>query len=868
MSSEYNSNQFNSLVQAYPSATAIYNSRDITITAANQLMLKYWGKDHSVIGRNMIDAIPELRDQPFIGLLQRVYDTGITYHGEQEQADLVVDGVLQSFFFNFTYKAIIDDVGKIQGIIHTAIDVTELVLAKKKISETEERLTFALESAEIGTWELNPLSEAVFWNSKCRELFGFEEDREIDYQSVLTCIHPHDKEKVDQAVKAAINPEQAKDYDIRYRTVSEHQHTIRWVHCKGKAYFNSKGEVYRFAGIALDITKEVTANLSELQLLSLINHNADHMSIADMNGKLIYMNNSGRKMLGVSEGVDITTMSAVDFYTPEELNRVQHTLIPQITEQNGWRGIIHLSNCKTKVEIPCEVNYILIKDPFSGTIIGRGATARDLRPEIKAKSELKRLATIVDISEDFCNYCDLNGNTIYINEAGGKLIGIDPLTANNFNLYHYHSKISSEEIRTSILPELYANGKWSGRLDLIHQISGEVIPIHKQLFIIREDISNEPIAIAGIARDLRVEINAKKAVDRKTVELKALVKEMKFLSDFVPAVVWTSMPDGNLDYINERWYERSDINIPDALGMAWTKMIHPEDVQAVTERWKDTLSTGNPYQTEFRIIDKNGAYRWWLVRALPLKDANGQIKKWYGTNTDITDQKELEHQKDNFLAVASHELKTPVTSIKAYAQVLEMMLNRAGDTKNARLMAKMDGQLNRLTCLIGDLLDVTKINTGRLEFINVPFDFNQMMLEIIDEMQFIANKHQIKSQLSFTKMVTGDRDRIAQVVVNLITNAIKYSPDADKIIIYTEDKGTDVQLSVQDFGIGLSKDKKDRVFEQFYRVSGTKEHTFAGLGLGLYISSEIIKQLGGKIWVNSVFGDGSTFCISIPLIRD
>lgn len=865
MNSENDLKHFNALIEAYPTATAIYSDRNITIAAANQEMLALWGKNNSVIGKEMADAIPELINQPFINLLQQVYDTGITYQGEQEAADLIVDGQLKTSYFNFTYKALKDEHGKTVAIIHNAIDVTELVLTKKKISETEERLSFALESAEIGTWEMNPLNETVFWDQRCREIFGFDGHEEIEYKSVLNCIHPLDKQKVAMAVAAAIDPNRTETYDLRYRTVSQSNKTLRWVHCKGKAYFNDRGEVYRFAGIAMDITKEITANLSEQQLLSLIRHNADHMSIADMEGRLIYMNQSGRKMLGVPEDADISTMTASDFYTPEELARVQQTLIPQISEESGWQGVIHLRNYQNKQEIPCDVNYILIKDPFSGATIGRGATARDLRPEIKAKAELKRLATIVDISEDFCNYCDLDGNTIYINEAGGKLIGIDPEHINGANLYQYHSAASSAEIRDMIIPELYTHGKWSGRLELVHQVTGEIIPIHKQLFIIRQEFSNEPVAIAGIARDLRRELNAKKAVDKKTEELQQAIKEMEFLANTVPAVVWTSHPNGMLDYINDRWHERSDVSIAESLGQGWIKVMHPDDVKGVTQRWKLSVDSGNPYQTEFRMLDKHGNYRWWLVRALALKDANDKIIKWYGTNTDITDQKELERQKDNFLAVASHELKTPVTSIKAYAQVLEMMLNRAGDTKNAVLMSKMDGQINRLTSLIGDLLDVTKINSGRLEFDNVPFDFNQMMLEIIEDMQLTSGRHQIKHQLSFKRMVTGDRERIAQVVINLITNAIKYSPNADRIIIYTEDHDTEVQLCVQDFGIGLTRDKMDRVFEQFYRVSGTKEHTFPGLGLGLYISSEIIKQLGGKIWVNSVIEKGSTFCFSIPL---
>lgn len=293
--------------------------------------------------------------------------------------------------------------------------------------------------------------------------------------------------------------------------------------------------------------------------------------------------------------------------------------------------------------------------------------------------------------------------------------------------------------------------------------------------------------------------------------------------------------------------------------------MHPDDIPLTMKAWQRCLSTGEPYQVEFRLKDKHGNYRWWLVRALALTNTNGRITKWYGTNTDITEQKELERQKDNFLSVASHELKTPVTSIKAYAQVLETMLKRSGDTKNAALMTKMDRQINRLTSLIADLLDVTKINSGRLQFEHVPFDFNEMVNEVITDLQLSAEKHEIESKLGELESVTGDRERICQVVVNLMTNAIKYSPDANRIIVYTESHGDEVQLCVQDFGIGLSRDKKDKVFEQFYRVSGTKEHTFPGLGLGLYISSEIVKQLGGRIWVNSVAGKGSTFCFAIPV---
>ncbi|MHA4895737.1 PAS domain S-box protein [Pedobacter sp. PWIIR3] len=857
--------RFNELIEASPSATAIYHTRDIVIGAANSQMLTFLGKDSSIIGMRLIEAVPELKDQPFLGLLQQVYDTGKTHHSQQDAAQIWVDGKLQTFYFNYTYKAILDAAGKTEAIIHSAINVTDLVNAKLAMKDAQERLSLALESAEIGTWDLNPISEKVYWDARCKELFGFEGEDRISYAQVLDCIHPQDAVKVAEAVKQAIDPLNKSTYDIRYRTVGSNSGKVRWVHCKGRAYFNEEQIAYRFAGTARDITEDAKIRLSEQRLLALVNYNADHMSIADMQGNLIYMNRAARLLLGVPKEVDITLYSAKDFYTPDELQRVQHTIIPNIDSRAGWTGIIHLKRYQSDEQIPCQVNYILIKDPITGEIIGRGATARDLRPEMKAKSELQRLATIVDISEDFCNYTDLEGNTIYINRSGRKLIGVDDTNMATANIFAYHSPSSSTKIATEIMRHLLKEEQWSGALELKNLQTGEIIPIHKQLFIIRDELTRLPIAIAGIARDLRAEINAKRAMAEKNEELYQSIKEMEFLADTVPAVVWTATPDGMLDYINQRWYECSDVAIADSLGTKWASTMHPDDVPNTLKLWQRSINTGVPYQTEFRLKDKKGLYRWWLVRALALTDQNGHITKWYGTNTDITQQKELEKQKDNFLGVASHELKTPVTSIKAYAQVLEMTLKRSGDLKNAALMTKMDKQINRLTSLIGDLLDVTKINSGRLQLANEPFDFNQLVEEITDDMQLTAERHQIKKELSFKGTVTGDRERICQVIVNLLSNAIKYSPDANQIIVYTEDHGAEVQLCVQDFGIGLTRDKQDHVFEQFYRVSGTKEHTFPGLGLGLYISSEIVNQLGGRIWVNSIAGKGSTFCFSIPV---
>lgn len=234
---------------------------------------------------------------------------------------------------------------------------------------------------------------------------------------------------------------------------------------------------------------------------------------------------------------------------------------------------------------------------------------------------------------------------------------------------------------------------------------------------------------------------------------------------------------------------------------------------------------------------------------------------------DITVRQQLEQQKDEFVSIASHELKTPITSVKAYTQILGKRFQKAGDIKSAELIAKMDAQLDKLTDLIGDLLDVTKIEAGRIQFHEGHFDFNELVEETVEQLQRTTEKHHIEQKLQPTKTVYGDRERLGQVLINFLTNAIKYSPHANKIIVSTVIDTNNVILSVQDSGVGLSKEEQEKVFERFYRVGGSDQATYPGLGLGLYIASDIIKRHKGRVWVESIKAKGSTFYFSLPITK-
>lgn len=281
-----------------------------------------------------------------------------------------------------------------------------------------------------------------------------------------------------------------------------------------------------------------------------------------------------------------------------------------------------------------------------------------------------------------------------------------------------------------------------------------------------------------------------------------------------------------------------------------------------------SLQSGKPViGKEFIATHPDGKRVSVQVNAAPIFNSANKVIAAASIITDITRQKALERQKDDFIGIASHELKTPVTSLKVYAQTLEIAFRRKGETSVADKLKRMDVQLDRLTNLISDMLDVTKIQSGKLQFVETSFQFNDLVKEIVEELQLTTSHHKLELKLAESQPVYADRERIGQVITNLLTNAIKYSPGADSVVISSFVREGSVGLSVQDFGVGIPLDKKDRVFEQFFRVGGSEQDTYPGLGLGLYISSEIIKRERGKIWVESEEGRGSTFCFSLPVYK-
>jgi len=352
--------------------------------------------------------------------------------------------------------------------------------------------------------------------------------------------------------------------------------------------------------------------------------------------------------------------------------------------------------------------------------------------------------------------------------------------------------------------------------------------------------------------DLVQEVENRKKAEK---EAEARAAELRSTLESIPQIAFTTNSSGMLEYTNSRWLDY-------APSTAVFPVTHEQDGDIATAL-QGAIEKGQPLEMEIRLRRiSHGAYRYYLMRLLPVHE-NNRIVKWAGTFTDIEDQKLAAQKKDEFIGIASHELKTPLTSIKAYLQLLQ----REAVSKQpfAMYVDKTLLQVKKLDGLVTELLDISKIENGKMLFDKKEFDFEALLSSQVEMFKSSYPAYTIERTGRVDKSVYGDEVRLEQVIINFINNAIKYSPDAKKIIVtshITDDQ--QLYLAVTDFGIGIPAEEHANLFNKFYRAPQASS-SFQGMGIGLYICAEIIRRHNGRYGVESEPGKGSTFYFSIPL---
>jgi len=353
-----------------------------------------------------------------------------------------------------------------------------------------------------------------------------------------------------------------------------------------------------------------------------------------------------------------------------------------------------------------------------------------------------------------------------------------------------------------------------------------------------------------------------KRVANRTKALAESENRFRNMMETIPQIAWTNTIDGKVVFYNKRWYDYTGLDYEQSRVSGFNMVIHPDDLKNSQDQFRSIRRTSDGGEFQIRGKRADGLYRWHLVRLMPIKNEKGQMQLWIGTATDIQELRLLQQQKDDFISIASHELKTPITSLKASLQ----LLNRMKDNPSAmlpNLIGMANKSLEKVSILVEDLLNASKANEGQLH-INPKI---VTLSEIIDDCcQYIRAEgiYTIKTEGDMEIKVYADAARIDQVVINFINNAIKYAPESKEIRICIEKVNNMAKVSVIDKGPGIPLEKLRHLFDRYYRADSSGSQ-YTGLGLGLYISSEIIKKHNGTIGVDSEVGKGSTFWFTLPV---
>ncbi len=360
--------------------------------------------------------------------------------------------------------------------------------------------------------------------------------------------------------------------------------------------------------------------------------------------------------------------------------------------------------------------------------------------------------------------------------------------------------------------------------------------------------------------------------------------EVRFreLADAMPQIVWAARPDGRIDYFNQRWYEYTGF-AESYEQEVWEAILHPDDVQRRLDSYFGCVRTGEPYHIEYRFKDRvRGGYRWFMGRALPIKNEAGEILRWFGTCVDIDNQKRLQEElskrveelaaidrgRTDFLAVLSHELRTPLNAIRGWTQLLQRPDVSAEDLRQGLAVIDRNGRMQ--SDLIGDLLDVNRLTSGKIQLDVVELDLGAVINATIEGVLPDATAKGIgiirDIEPATAAVVSGDGNRLQQVFGNLLANAIKFTPRQGEIRLALRCIDTRVEVTVSDTGAGINPEALPYLFERFRQADPLTSRGHGGLGLGLAIAKQLVELHGGRLAAQSAGkGQGATFTVTLPL---
>ncbi|KQT50721.1 hypothetical protein ASG43_05420 [Aureimonas sp. Leaf454] len=361
-------------------------------------------------------------------------------------------------------------------------------------------------------------------------------------------------------------------------------------------------------------------------------------------------------------------------------------------------------------------------------------------------------------------------------------------------------------------------------------------------------------------------------------------RQFATLADNIPQLAWMADPSGDIFWYNKRWFDYTGTTVEDMQNWGWQKVHHPDHAARVVEKYKRQIAEGDVWEDTFPLRGIDGTYRWFLSQAVPIRDGDGKILRWFGTNTDVTRQRAVEQEleaakeaaeganraKSQFIANMSHELRTPLSAVIGYAEMLEEEVEDLGEAHLLSDLRKIEGNARHLLSLINNVLDLSKIEAERMDIYSETFDVKTILDEVTSTVGSLMSKKNNRVELKLGEGLGSahtDQVKLRQCLINLLSNASKFTEDG--VVTLRADRSSDgardwLSFEVEDTGIGMSHEQIERLFERFSQADSSTTRKFGGTGLGLAITRAFCRLLGGDIGVRSEEGKGSIFTIRIP----
>ncbi len=351
-------------------------------------------------------------------------------------------------------------------------------------------------------------------------------------------------------------------------------------------------------------------------------------------------------------------------------------------------------------------------------------------------------------------------------------------------------------------------------------------------------------------------------------------RRLLFLVDTITDIVWEANLEGEIVYANRHWYEYIGLEPEDSIANSWKEYLHPDDSESANRAWEHSLATGESFEVEYRLKETaTGHYNWFLARAMPYRNQDGEIERWYGTCTNVDPKKQnerlvtLNRSKDEFISIASHQLRTPATGVKQYlGMLLEDMFGELTPPQRDIVNRAYESNERQLR-IIADLLKVAQLDAGEMLLHPVTTDISELVHYIIQDISavFRDRSQELEYRPSKTQAFAFiDTEAIRMVIENIIENASKYSEEETRVIVSVKHTDDTVRIRVADNGVGIPDNDRHLLFDRFSRIDNPLSKKVGGTGLGLYWSKQVIDLHGGEITYHANKPHGSVFTICLP----